>query len=395
MSRDIRLRVWWCARPSGCAGQPAARSEVRRRAAPPPRCRAPSGASLPAKYVSHVDRLNPARTESRSVHRQRTGEPPIGSTCSNIRQAIGFIGQTIGRDREVPSCRGRSPMAIRFPERVGRSTASAAQASCSRSSGIDLRRQLETVRGRAPCAAARRRNPRGLRVPGAARRQQYTTCGCPGSSRPAGRQLAIYNFMFPRDPTDDRPLPTDRTRAELLPICSKRRARRAPRCSTNSTASVPHVSPLMSFVVVAKAPIEPSSTALRRRSCAAGATSASSRRPRQPVQSRRYLARKPTDGRAACRPQRLPCATGRPSGTSGAAELFDEPTEPGAGPAPRRHDRSIVEPARPHARGVAARRPGTSSSPTRRNAARAGARVTVRRTESRGRSPRWRCGTRS
>ena len=71
------------------------------------------------------------------------------------------------------------------------------------------------------------------------------------SGRPS---LAIYSFMFPRDPTDERPGPETR-RSKLLPLLE------APCASCTALldqldGAIPHVAPLMSFVVVARAPVE-------------------------------------------------------------------------------------------------------------------------------------------
>ena len=71
---------------------------------------------------------------------------------------------------------------------------------------------------------------------------------------PARKSLAIYNFMFPRDPSDDRLGPST-GRSKLIPLLE------SPCASCTALldqldGAVPHVSPLMSFVIVAKAPIE-------------------------------------------------------------------------------------------------------------------------------------------
>jgi predicted dithiol-disulfide oxidoreductase (DUF899 family) len=117
----------------------------------------------------------------------------------------------------------------------------------------DLRRMLEDV------AVARRALPPGGEVPedyvfgemrdGAVHEVRLSELFSPGRN-----SLAIYNFMFPRDPSDDRPGPaTDKSK--LLPLLEAP----CPSCTAlldQLDGAVPHVSPLMSFAVVAKAPIE-------------------------------------------------------------------------------------------------------------------------------------------
>jgi predicted dithiol-disulfide oxidoreductase (DUF899 family) len=117
----------------------------------------------------------------------------------------------------------------------------------------ELRRMLEDV------AVERRALPPGGEVP-----QDYvfrelrdgSVCDVRLSElfAPGRNTLAIYNFMFPRDSSDDRPGPTTR-KSKLLPLLE------APCASCTALldqldGAVRHVSPLMSFVIVAKAPIE-------------------------------------------------------------------------------------------------------------------------------------------
>jgi predicted dithiol-disulfide oxidoreductase (DUF899 family) len=117
----------------------------------------------------------------------------------------------------------------------------------------DLRRTLEEV------AVARRALPPGGAVPeDYAFREMRDGRVCDvrlsGLFSPGRNSLAIYNFMFPRDPTDDRPGPAT-PRSKQLPLLEAP----CPSCTAlldQLDGAVPHVSPLMSFAVVAKAPIE-------------------------------------------------------------------------------------------------------------------------------------------
>jgi predicted dithiol-disulfide oxidoreductase (DUF899 family) len=119
---------------------------------------------------------------------------------------------------------------------------------------IELRRAMEDV------AAARRQLPPGGLVP-----EDYVFQGAGGGGAPAdvrlselfapGRDsLAIYNFMFPRDPSDRRPGPSTGETALLPPEESP-----CPSCvalldQLDGTAE--HAAPLVNFAVVAKAPLE-------------------------------------------------------------------------------------------------------------------------------------------
>jgi predicted dithiol-disulfide oxidoreductase (DUF899 family) len=117
----------------------------------------------------------------------------------------------------------------------------------------DLRRTLEDV------AVARRALPPGGEVPedyvfremrdGTVHDVRLSELFATG-----GTTVALYNFMFPRDPADDRPGPTTR-KSRLLPLLEAP----CPSCTAlldQLDGAVPHVDPLMSFAVVAKAPIE-------------------------------------------------------------------------------------------------------------------------------------------
>jgi predicted dithiol-disulfide oxidoreductase (DUF899 family) len=99
---------------------------------------------------------------------------------------------------------------------------------------IELRRATEAV------AASRRSLP-----PGGAIKEDYvfggaTPDGAPTSVKlselfdPGKNSLVIYNFMFPRDPSDASPGPAFGKTALLT--LEEGLALRAPRCSTSSTA---------------------------------------------------------------------------------------------------------------------------------------------------------------
>ena len=119
---------------------------------------------------------------------------------------------------------------------------------------VALRRAMEAV------AAARRELPpggvvaedyalHGVGADGAATVVRLTELFAPGRD-----SLAIYSMMFPRDPGDDRPGPTDGETA-LLPVAESP----CPSCVAlldQLDGAVEHASPLMNFAVVAKAPIE-------------------------------------------------------------------------------------------------------------------------------------------
>jgi predicted dithiol-disulfide oxidoreductase (DUF899 family) len=118
---------------------------------------------------------------------------------------------------------------------------------------IELRREMEAV------AAARRELPPGGAIP-----EDYVFQGAGADGRlrdmrmselfaPGKDSLAIYSFMFPRDPGDDRPGPTDSALADL-PLSQAP----CPSCvglldQLDGTAE--HAAQLMNFVVVARAPI--------------------------------------------------------------------------------------------------------------------------------------------
>ena len=126
-------------------------------------------------------------------------------------------------------------------------------------SEIELRRQTEAV------AAARRELPPGGEVP-----EDYVFQG----EGPDGEEtdvrlselfvtgkdsLAIYSFMFPRDPEDDRPGPVRETESAKLPLLKGP----CPSCVSlldQLDGAMEHASQVMSFVVIAKSPLERLST---------------------------------------------------------------------------------------------------------------------------------------
>ncbi|MGH2960861.1 MAG: DUF899 family protein [Solirubrobacterales bacterium] len=119
---------------------------------------------------------------------------------------------------------------------------------------IELRRATEAL------AAARRRLPPGGAVP-----EDYVFQGAGADSAPIdvglselfapGRDsLAIYSFMFPRDPGDDRPGPAGGETARL-PLTEGP----CPSCTAlldQLDGAAEHVAPHMNLVVAAKAPLD-------------------------------------------------------------------------------------------------------------------------------------------
>lgn len=118
---------------------------------------------------------------------------------------------------------------------------------------IELRRSTEAL------AEARRKLPPGGMVPenyvfeGAASDNAPTMVRLSELFTPGTNSLAIYSFMFPRDPGDNRPGPKEGQTAHL-PLFEGP----CPSCVAlldQLDGAVPHVGPLMSFAVVAKAPL--------------------------------------------------------------------------------------------------------------------------------------------
>jgi predicted dithiol-disulfide oxidoreductase (DUF899 family) len=120
---------------------------------------------------------------------------------------------------------------------------------------IELRRQMEAV------AAARRELPAGGELPDDYVFQGEGPDGKPMDVRlselfaPGKDSLAIYSFMFPRDPEDDRPGPVREKETAKLPLSEGP----CPSCVSlldQLDGVVEHASQKLSFVVVAKSPLE-------------------------------------------------------------------------------------------------------------------------------------------
>jgi predicted dithiol-disulfide oxidoreductase (DUF899 family) len=120
---------------------------------------------------------------------------------------------------------------------------------------IELRRQTEAV------AAARRELPPGGEIPedyvfqgegadGASNDVRFSELFVPGKD-----SLAIYSFMFPRDPEDDAPGPVRETETAKLPLHEGP----CPTCVgllDQLDGMVDHAAQHMNFAVVAKSPID-------------------------------------------------------------------------------------------------------------------------------------------
>ena len=128
---------------------------------------------------------------------------------------------------------------------------------------IELRRAMEAV------AAARRALPPGGVVPEDYVFQGAGAGGDPTEVRlselfaPGKQSLAIYSFMFPRDPGDDSPGPSTGQTA-LLPLAEGP----CPSCVAlldQLDGAAEHVSQHVNFVVVAKAPLSQVLTFARER----------------------------------------------------------------------------------------------------------------------------------
>jgi predicted dithiol-disulfide oxidoreductase (DUF899 family) len=118
---------------------------------------------------------------------------------------------------------------------------------------IQLRRAMEAV------AAARRELPPGGAIPEDYHFQARGEDGNPAEVRmselfaPGRDSLAIYSFMFPRDPGDERPGPKQGETARL-PLAEGP----CPSCVAlldQLDGAVEHASPHINFAVVAKAPL--------------------------------------------------------------------------------------------------------------------------------------------
>jgi predicted dithiol-disulfide oxidoreductase (DUF899 family) len=143
-------------------------------------------------------------------------------------------------------------MSVRFP---GESEEYRTARDRLLSQEIELRRQMEAV------AEARRELPHGGEVPedyvfqGAGPDGELMDVRLSELFAPGKDSLAIYSFMFPRDPGDDRPGPVRETEtAKLRPAewpC--------PSCVSvldQLDGLVEHASQVMNFVVVAKSPLD-------------------------------------------------------------------------------------------------------------------------------------------
>ncbi len=120
---------------------------------------------------------------------------------------------------------------------------------------IELRRQMEAV------AAARRELPPGGPIP-----EDYVFLGEGPDGEPAdvrmselfepGKDsLAIYSFMFPRDPEDDRPGPVRERETAKLPLHEGP----CPSCVSlldQLDGAMEHATQKLNFAVIAKAPLE-------------------------------------------------------------------------------------------------------------------------------------------
>ncbi len=119
---------------------------------------------------------------------------------------------------------------------------------------IELRRQMEAV------AVARRKLPPGGEVPEDYVFQGEGPEGTPMDVRlselfaPGRDSLAIYSFMFPRDPEDDRPGPVREKETAKLPLAEGP----CPSCVSlldQLDGVVEHASQVMNFAVVARSPL--------------------------------------------------------------------------------------------------------------------------------------------
>jgi predicted dithiol-disulfide oxidoreductase (DUF899 family) len=120
---------------------------------------------------------------------------------------------------------------------------------------IELRRQMEAV------AAARRELPPGGEIPEDYVFQGEGSDGKPTDVRlselfaPGKDSLAIYSFMFPRDPGDDRPGPVREKETAKLPLAEGP----CPSCVSlldQLDGVVEHADQNMNFVAVAKSPLD-------------------------------------------------------------------------------------------------------------------------------------------
>ena len=120
---------------------------------------------------------------------------------------------------------------------------------------IELRRQMEAV------AAERRNLPPGGEVPrdyvfqGEGADGQPTDVQFSDLFAPGKDSLAIYSFMFPRDPDDDRPGPVREQETAKLPLAETP----CPSCVgllDQLDGMIEHASQHVKFAVVARSPID-------------------------------------------------------------------------------------------------------------------------------------------
>jgi len=129
---------------------------------------------------------------------------------------------------------------------------------------IDLRRSMESVAG------ARRELPAGGVVPedyvfaGEGKDGQQTDVKLSELFAPGRESLAIYSFMFPRDPGDDSPGPVREVETARLPLAEGP----CPSCVAlldQLDGAVEHAAQHLNFAVVAKAPLDRALTFARER----------------------------------------------------------------------------------------------------------------------------------
>jgi predicted dithiol-disulfide oxidoreductase (DUF899 family) len=145
----------------------------------------------------------------------------------------------------------RTTVSVRFP---GESSEYRAARDRLLEQEIELRRAMEAV------AAARRRLPPGGVVPedyvfkGAGADRAPTDVRLSELFAPGRDSLVIYSFMFPRDPSDERPGPASGETA-LLPLAEGP----CPSCVAlldQLEGAAEHASQHLNLAVVAKAPLE-------------------------------------------------------------------------------------------------------------------------------------------
>ena len=229
-------------------------------------------------------------------------------------------------------------MNVRFP---GESDEYRAARDRLLESEIELRRRMEAV------AAARRELPPGGVVPEDYVFQGEGPDGEPMDVRlsdlfaPGKDSLAIYSFMFPRDPEDDRPGPVREKETAKLPLAEGP----CPSCVSlldQLDGVVEHASQVMNFAVVAKSPLDRLLTWKQERGwrrlrllSSAGNT------------YNRGLPRRDARGRPAADAERVPPRRRGDPALLGIRALLC-PVGSGTGSEACRHPRAPLEPLRPH-----------------------------------------------